>query len=344
MTGTAVRRVLDDELVLASATGDTPEGPLTAGACSFTESDARNRARSELAERTALLVDGPSRIVSTETAQAAGGTMLEVIPGCPTPTEWVVAETLSGETVWLPADLVLVRWYGSRELPVRQTSVGSAAHPDWAEAVASGLRECLERYAVRRVWSGTTGLVEITDQFLAAVPAGIVKALRRRGLSADAWLVAATLPAAVVIVMVGSRSHRATFGASCTRSVADGLRHALCEAISVRAAFAAAKELKRNFAMPAEQVDRAIRTSSFQSAFLAYLRRLECPADTLAVQADVRFEDVAAGLGPGPGVTPAVVDLGCRDQRQVVKVVVPAPNFFVPRRDHGYVLAPGYLE
>jgi ribosomal protein S12 methylthiotransferase accessory factor YcaO len=336
-------RVLDGELVLATATADTAEGPFTAGACGFSEQDTVTRATSELAERTALLVEGPRRVASTAQARSAGGVMREIVAAPTAAKEWVRAEPVCpGESVWLPADSVLLRWQGSRALSIQQSSVGSAAHPDRSRAVEAGARECLERYAVRRIWSGTTTLVPITHELSDAVPASLLRAMERHGLKADAWLVGATLPAAVVIVMVGSAKHRVTFGASCGPTLQDGLRHALCEAVSVRAAFAAPHHLRRNFAMSDGGVDYALRTSSFQEAFMAFMRRLQITGEFDARQ--VRETDVFAYLDREMHVTPLVVDLGRSDGRHVVKVVVPAPKFFVPRSHRGYVLNPGYLE
>jgi ribosomal protein S12 methylthiotransferase accessory factor YcaO len=338
-----VTRVLDGELVLATATADTAEGPFTAGACGFTELDATTRAAGELVERITLLAEGPRRAVPTARARAAGGRMCEIVPAPAAADAWVRAEPVAaGDPVWLPADLVLLRWRGARELAVQQTSVGGAAHPDRTAAIEAGARECLERYAVRRVWSATTALVPLTSELADAVPSGLRGALRRHGLRAYAWLVTATLPAAVVLVLVGSERRRATFGASCRATAGEALRHALCEAVGVRAAFAAPRALRDDFATPDDEVDHALRASSFQDAFLAFLRRLETatgPADHA-----VDGADVVAYLQRERGVTPVVVDLGHRDGSHVVKVVVPAPEFFVPRRHRGYVLNPGYLE
>jgi ribosomal protein S12 methylthiotransferase accessory factor YcaO len=348
MTRTVVR-ILDGELVLAAATADGPEGPVTAGACALTEQDALTRAASEATERTRLLDEGPHRVVSTAQARAARGAMHEVVAAPIVPQEWVRTEPIRpGDPVWVPADLVLLRWHGSRELPVQQTSVGSAAHPDRAQAVDSGARECVERYAVRRIWSATTGLIPVTEHLDAAVPASLLAALRRHGLTAHAWLVDATLPAVVAVVMVASAQGRVTFGASCARTLPDGLRHALCEAVSVRAAFAGPDGIKRNRVLPDEWVDYALRAASFQDAFLAFLRRLECaapPAAGLAAGGAALPEtDILAYLEDELQVTPTVFDLGRRAELHVVKVVVPAPEFFVSRRHRGYVLAPGYLE
>jgi len=339
----SVVRILDGELILTTATVDTPNGPFTAGACSFTQEDALTRACSEVAERTRLLVEGPSRVVSTTRALAVGGTMREVITTTTAPDEWVQVESLhSGAPIWLPADLVLVRWQGSRELPVQQSSVGTAAHPDRAVAVESGARECLERYAVRCIWSGTTGLAPATEHLRAALPKGLVQALERRGLSAHAWLVGATLPAAVVVVMVASAQQRVTFGSSCAATLPDALRHALCEAVSVRAALASPKGLKRNFAMPDERIDHVLRAASFQGAFLAFLRRLEYTP--YPIESRVHEIDILAYLEHELHVAPVVFDLGQSDQLHVLKVILPSPEFFVPRRHCGFVLAPGYLE
>ncbi len=339
----SVTWILDGELVLATATADTAEGPFTAGACGFSEQDAVTRAASELVERTTLLAEGPRRVVSTADVLAAGGSMHQVVAAPTAAVEWVRAEPVSpGEPLWLPADLVLLRWQGSRELAAQQSSVGSAAHPERSRAVQAGARECLERYAVRRIWSGTTGLIPLTGELEAAIPGGLLESLRRNGLIADAWLVDATLPAAVLIVMVSGTNHRATFGSSCSPTLRDGLRHALCEAISVRAAFASSRSLRRNFAMPDHGVDHALRASSFQDAFLAFLRRLESTGEFDGGQ--VPQTDVLAYLERELHVRPVAVDFGRTDQLHVVKVVVPAPEFFVPRRHRGYVLNPGYLE
>jgi len=336
-------RVLDGELILSTATVDTPEGLFHGGACSFTEEDASVRASSEAAERHTLLVEGPRHVVPTARVSAAGKALEQIIEATTPAEEWVPARRMrSGDPVWLPADLVLLRWRGSRELPVQQTSVGSAAHPDRARAVESGARECLERYAVRRVWSGTTRLADVTDHLRSAVPASLSRALDRHGLRAHAWLVGATLPAAVVVVMVSSSRNRATFGSSCAPTLEDGLRHALCEAISVRAAFADANGLKDNFTMADERVDYALRASSFQDAFLAFLRRLECTTDP--GEGRGREIDIVAYLENEFHAAPVVFDLGRSGELHVVKVVVPSPQFFLPRRHCGHVLAPGYLE
>lgn len=329
-------RILDGALVLATATAQTPDGPFTAGACGFTEPDAVVRARSELVERTALLREGPRLVVRSP----AGGRTLPVVEAATPASGWLRAQPLDGgEPVWLPADLVLLRWHDSRPLPVLQTSVGSAAHPDRDSAIAAGARECLERYAIRQVWSGTTELIPLTAELEQAVPEPLATSMRRHGLSASAWLVAAVLPAAVVVVMVGSAQGRATFGASCSPSVESGLRHALCEAVAVRAAFASSSKLRDSFATPDDEVDHGLRASAFQDAFAAFLRRLTVPGGAATVPA-IETCAVAALAGRDP----VVVDLGRHDDLHVVKVVVPAADFFVPRRARGYVLNPGYLE
>ena len=335
MTG-RVTRILDGTLVLATATGDTPDGPFIAGACGFTEQDATVRARSELVERTTLLAAGP-RLVGPAPVD---GHRLPIIEAQPAATGWVRADPVhGGDPVWLPADLVLLRWHDARPLPVQQTSVGCAAHPDRDRAISAGLRECVERYAVRRVWSADTDLVPLTKELDEAIPERALVSLRRHGLDASAWLVSAVLPLAVVVVMVGSAQRRATFGASCAPNIGDGLRHALCEAVGVRAAFAAPRKLHDSFATPDDEVDHSVRASAFQDAFTAFLRRLEVPGDIGA--SPVTETDAVAHLEPR---NPVIVDLGHHDGRHVVKVVVPAPEFFVPRTARGYVLNPGYLE
>jgi ribosomal protein S12 methylthiotransferase accessory factor YcaO len=332
----AITRILDGTLVLATATAETSDGPFTAGACGFTEQDASVRARSELVERTTLLSEGPRLVVR----DPDGGRRVPVIEA-PTPaTGWVRAEPLQGdETVWLPADLVLLRWHDSRPLPVQQTSVGSAAHSDRDKAIAAGARECLERYAIRRVWSGRAELIRLTGELDDAVPDELSTALRRQGLSASAWLIASVLPVAVVVVMVGSTQRRATFGACCAPTIESGLRHALCEAIGVRAALASSRKLQDSFATPGDEVDHALCASAFQDAFAAFLQRLTVSDDL--TDAPMIEAGAVAHL---EGKNPVVVDLGRHDDLHIVKVVVPAPEFFVPRRARGYVLNPGYLE
>jgi ribosomal protein S12 methylthiotransferase accessory factor YcaO len=338
-----ITRVLDGQLALATAVVDTPEGPFVGGACSFTAEDAAVRAEGEAAERSTLLTEGPRRVVSTDHATSEGGTFLAAVDTPTAAAEWVRAvRHASAETVWLPADLVLLRWRGSRELPVQQSSVGTAAHPDRAKAMESGARECVERYGVRRLWSGTTRVAELSDRLASVLPGEVVHALERHGLMPHAWLIGATLPAATVVVMLASARGRATFGSSCAATVEDGLRHAFCEAVSVRAALADSRRLKRNFAMAADHVDHAVRASVFQDAFLAFLRRLECAEEVN--EGRLERVDVLTYLEREFHAEPAIVDLGPADQAHVVKVIVPLPEFFV-RRDHrGYVLAPGYLE
>jgi len=325
-----ITQILDGSLVLATATAETSDGPFTAGACGFTEQDAAVRARSELVERTTLLSRGPHLVERSP----AGGTMVPVFETPAPASGWVRAEPVhGGEPVWLPADLVLLRWHDSRPLPVQQTSVGSAAHPDRDSAIAAGARECLERYAIRQVWSGATELIPLAAELDRATPEPLVTSMRRHGLTASAWLVAAVLPVAVVVVMVGSAQRRATFGASCAPSIESGLRHALCEAVGVRAAFASSQKLRESYANPDDEVDHGLRASAFQDAFAAFLNRLTVPGDAPAIETDALA-----------GRNPVVIDLGRHDDLHVVKVVVPAPEFFVPRRARGYVLNPGYLE
>lgn len=355
---TTTTRILDGHLVLATATIDTPDGPFVGGACSVDEDDALRRATGEAVERTTLLAVGPTLVVPATGIDGDGGGAAdagparpEIVAGAAAPAEWVPATGVrSAAPVWLPADLVLLRWHGSRPLPVRQTSVGSAAHPDRDRAVAAGVRECLERWAVRQVWSGTTALVEVTAELAAALPAGLAAALAAHGLAPRGWLVGAARPVPVVVVMVaGARGGRVTFGAACRASLADGLRHALCEAVGMRAALAGSRALDGGLAAADGQVDLAVRASAFGSAFEAFLGQLATPPPGAG---DPGEDPVSGGDGADAvaflrdrfGVEPVVVDLGSREGLHVVKVVVPAAEMFVPRHTSSYVLAPGYLE
>ncbi len=239
----------------------------------------------------------------------------------------------------VPADVALLGRVSARLrlLPWKQSSVGTAAHPDRDAAAVSGMLECLERYAIRQVWAGTAGLAPATEQLRGLMPPGLVAVFEAQQLAAHAWHVIDLSPVCVSLVLVGRKDRaQATFGAGAGFDSKAVLVHALHEAIMVRAALAnRANQTDREF-------QRGVRSARHQEAFLSYLGDLQ--GHTTNDNGSITPSDLPAFVEERFGVAPLLVDVPSVDAHTVVKAVIPSADFLIPRSAGDYVLAPGYLE
>jgi len=340
--------ILDGKLFLALAYAETAARRHAGGACDDTPELASVRAQGEAIERASLIENGPSMVVTRQEALERGLSLVVPHDILRDAEDWVVARrATTGEGVGVPADVVMLGRVSSqlRLLPWRQSSVGTAAHPDRDAAALSGILECVERYALRRVWAGTATLEPATEQLCGAMPPGLVEAFGKLRLVAHAWHVREMSQVRVSLVLLARTDRsQATFGAGAAfAGVDDGrvLMHALHEAVMVRASLSSRTNQNER------EVQRGIRSSRHQEAFLTYLRNLEAPAPVVDGTADVSapsVPDLAAMVEERFGVAPLLVDVPSLDTLAVVKAVVPTAEFLIPRSDGDYILRPGYLE
>jgi len=339
---------LDGQLFLALAYVEAAASRIAGGACDGTPERASIRAHGEAVERASLIENAPRMVITREEALERGLSLVVPHDILRDAADWVPARhATTGHGVGVPADAVLLGRVSSqlRVLPWRQSSVGTAAHPDRDAAGLGGILECLERYALRRVWAGTATLEPATEQLCGAMPPGLVEAFEKLRLVAHAWHVREMSPVRVSLVLVARTDRsQATFGAGAAFVGVDDssvLMHALHEAIMVRASLSSrANQGER-------EVQRGIRSSRHQEAFLTYLRNLEAPEPAVdaAVNGDAPgLSDVVAMIEERFGVAPVLVDVPSLDTLAVVKAVVPTADFLIPRSDGDYILRPGYLE
>lgn len=346
--------ILDDQLFLAVDYVATPSRRFAGGACDDSPEGAEIRAHSEATERASLIENGPDLVISRDAAVRRGLSL--VVPRdiphhvLDEAEDWVPARhSVTGEDAGVPADVVLLGRVSTRlrVLPWRQSSVGAAAHPDRDTAGIKGILECLERYAIRRVWDGTATLARATDRLHEHLPAGLAAAFAQRQLVAHAWIVREAAPLQVTLVLVGRTDRaQATFGAGVGFDQDDALAHALREAVMVRASLGSrANRHEREF-------QRGARSARHQEAFLAYLRDLEAPDPDAVTNGDASADEsspaTAAGLSALVekrfGVAPLLVDVPSVNANSVVKAVIPAAEFLTPRSGGDYIFAPGYLD
>lgn len=151
---------------------------------------------------------------------------------------WVPGMALGGgEPAYLPAQLVYLRPFHSKEPPVGYpTSNGLACGPTLVEAILAGLLELIERDAMMIVWSNRLSLpllVSGRDSPLERVDTGAFAPTGLRYATIDtSWFFG--VPATIGIVH-GAPGERAAFavGAGCALSVVDAWRTSLAEAFSV---------------------------------------------------------------------------------------------------------------
>jgi hypothetical protein len=169
------------------------------------------------------------------------------------------------------------------------------------------------------------------------MPPGLVAAFDGQQLAAHAWHVSELSPVRVSLVLVGRKDRaQATFGAGAGFDDDVVLMHALHEAVMVRAALGN----RANWSDP--EFQRGARSARHQRAFLAYLGELEGPAAN--DNGPITARDLPAFVEERFGVAPLLVDVPSLDAHAVVKAVIPAADFLIPRSAGDYVLAPGYLE
>jgi ribosomal protein S12 methylthiotransferase accessory factor YcaO len=338
--------ILHEQLYLATAYLDVPAGRIAGGACDDTPELASIRAHSEAVERASLIVNGPDLVITREQAMERGLSLVVPHEIVRDTADWVAARSATaGDGIAIPADVALLARVSAklRLLPWRQSSVGTAAHPDRTAAERSGILECLERHAIRQVWAGTATLEAATERLRALMPPGLTAAFDRQQLVAYAWHVNGLSPVRVTLVLVGRKDRaQATFGAGAGFDDERVLMHALYEAVMVRAALGSrANQNEREF-------QRGARSARHQEAFLTYLRTLEAPAAAAGNGTNhngtVAEQDLPAFVEQRFGVAPLLVDVPSFDSNAVVKAIIPTAEFLIPRSDGDYVLAPGYLD
>lgn len=336
--------ILDDQLFLALDYAEVPSGRFAGGACDDSPQRALARARSEATERASLIENGPLMVISRDEAERRGLRLVTPHDILADAEDWVPARhAATGEGAGVPADVALLRRVSTRlrVLPWRQSSVGTAVHPDRDTAGVSGIFECLERYAIRRVWNGTATLRPATERLSELMPPGLTSAFANRQLVAYAWTVREMTPVHVALALVGRKDRaQATFGAGAGFDEDRALVHALHEAVMVRAS------LGNRANRDTPEFQRGARSARHQEAFLTYLRDLESPAgDNGATNHDtVTPSDLPAFVEERFGVAPLLIDVPSLNGDAVVKAVIPSAEFLTPRSGGEYIIAPGYLE
>jgi ribosomal protein S12 methylthiotransferase accessory factor YcaO len=336
--------ILNDQLFLALDYVEVPSGRFAGGACDDSPEGAMVRAHSEATERASLIENGPLMVISRDEALERGLCLVTPHDILSDTEDWVPARrATTGEGAGVPADVALLRRVSSRlrVLPWRQSSVGTAAHPDRDAAGVSGILECLERYAIRRVWVGTATLEPATDRLRDLMPAGLATAFENRKLVAYAWSVREMAPVHVTLVLVGRKDRaQATFGAGVGFEEDRALTHALREAVMVRASLG--NRANRN----EREFQRGARAARHQEAFLTYLRELETPADESEAtnRRSITPADLPVHVEERFGVAPLLIDVPSLNANAVVKAVIPSAEFLTPRSGGDYIFAPGYLD
>lgn len=338
--------ILSSTLFLSTSPGRGADAPVAGGACDVDPERAGIRARSEALERAALIERGPALLRPRGELLDRGVRLVAPHPDL-TDEEWWLPGSQRDDTgreqpAAVPARTSLLRWTDGRPLRWKQSSVGTAAHPDARAARTTALLESLERHAVRSVWRGTARIVRADHRVADALPAPLLRQLDTQRLRVRAWRVLTDVPvAAVLAAVVRTDKQQITFGACARRPDDDraALLHAVCEAVSVRAALA-------NTASDPEELALPRRMARRQNDFLDHLGSLEAPDDAdgapdTAVPPPGLDHEVRRRFG----VAPVSVDLTPGADPAVVRVVVPHPEFLVPRdSERDYALSPGYIE
>ena len=315
---------------------------MVGGACDVDPERAQVRARAEALERATLIERGPSLLRSREELLERGVHLVATHPDLVDEQWWIEGTQHLGKDelrpAAVPAYTSLLGWTDGRPLRWKQSSVGTAAHPDPDTAATTALLECLERHAVRGVWHGTTSVVGIDAQAQDCLPMELRDQLAAQNLRVRAWRIVGDVPACTVLAaVVRTDREQITFGA-CARKPGQiplALLHAVCEAVSVRAALANTSSDPEELAVPRRMARR-------QGDFLAHLAALEATDPPAAPEEPVDLEhEVHDRFGAGP----VVIDLAPGTGPAVIRTVVPHPEFLVPRdSEHDYALSPGYIE
>ena len=336
----SARPILDDQLFLGLDYVDARTGRFAGGACDDLPERAMVRAHSEATERASLIENGPLMVISRAEALERGLFLFTPHEILDDTDDWIPARhATTGEGAGVPADVALLRRVSPklRVLPWRQSSVGTAAHPDRDIAGVSGILECLERQVIRRVWAGTVTLEPATERIRDLMPPGLAKALADRQLVVHAWSVREIAPIEVTLVLVGRHDRaQATFGAGAGFERESALLHALHEAVMVRASLGS--PASRN----EPEFLRGARSAGHQETFLTFLHALERPADER--EAAITPAELPAFIEERFGVAPLLIDVPSMNATAVVKAVIPSAEFLTPRSGGDYIVAPGYLE
>lgn len=330
--------ILDGNLGLATASVELAGRQFDGGACDENADRAFIRAQSEAIERASLIKLGPSMVISRDQAVNQSRRLLAPVSAA-TPRRFWVPGSIAGssEAVAVPADVALLEWVELAPLPWKQTSVGTAAHTRLDRALTAGILECLERFAIRMLWAGSARTSAATDFLREILSKSLSQALAAHRLFVQAWRIVTPIPVPVFVALIGRCDKpQITMGAGCALDPQEALRHAFFEAVSVRAALASSTRSSDRFA-------HARRSACLQRTFTAFLDDLSVtfPADH---RNDVMDSEVPGWIEEYFGVPAVVVHLPPINDRKVVKVVVPSPEFLIPRSTGEYLLAPGYLE
>lgn len=328
--------ILGGTLHLATSVARTGPTESTGGACDTDPVHAGVRARAEALERLALASRGP-RLARTR-AELGDMTLLAPRSELYAEERWVSGRsTTDGTPIAIPALTSLLGWTDGRVLPWKQTSTGTAAHPSAPVALHTALLECVERYELRKVWSGTARAVAIDQLLDEAFPRSLSSAMVDANLHARAWQIYSELPAFVVLVAI-TRTDREqiTFGA-CARPYTErmnAMRHALYEAVSVRAALAS-----RSWT---PELDKLRAMSHMQGAFERHLNDLTAMAPREPPGTKIKL---ASAIEHRFGVPPVGFHLPDVQGYTVARVCVPHEDFLIPRDSADrYVISPGYIE
>jgi YcaO cyclodehydratase, ATP-ad Mg2+-binding len=153
---------------------------------------------------------------------------------------WLVGQTLrSMAEVAVPAQAVFLGW--DPPPPERrlwaQTSAGTAAARDHAQARVAALAEVIERHILIDGWS--TGDIEFEDLSRLhddTLPTGLSQAFDKYGVTLRTLRVIGLVPDLVVALLYRGDGDALTCGAALRGDTADAIVHAACEAVAVRLA------------------------------------------------------------------------------------------------------------
>ncbi|MFC5827092.1 YcaO-like family protein [Nonomuraea insulae] len=246
------------------------EAGISGGACDADPDRARVRATGEYAQHV-------SHLSARDTLLTRGdpGGLTTVEPaGTPsfTPMSWMVGSgARDGDPVAVPAQTVLLGW--DPPPPEKrwcvQTSVGTAAGDDGAQAGTAALLEVIERHVLTRGWRTGDILFERLDHLHEAVlPAGLLDALRGHSVKLSTVRVAGIGLDVVLALLYRSGGEALTCGAAAKPSTAHAVRHAAYEAVATRLALS---RTRPSSALQGRERARGLAVAAAGPAHLAFV-------------------------------------------------------------------------
>lgn len=330
-SGASIVPILGKTVYLAWQRAESVGQIVSGGACDFSPEGATVRARAELIERVALVDAAVSLPIHkplsvTQSARSVGLDLLLRDARAVGQHHWIEGKAArSGESVAIPAQAVLLGW-DPPQPEIRlcsQTTIGTAAGIERASASAAALAEVLERDLLQRLWdTESVCLVRGRHLLPLSAPGAVLQALDAQGIEVEVF-VADQLPFELALVALHRGGGAAiTFGAAARERTEVAIRHALLEAIAVRAALASTHTPSALERLPWDDARRAARLGSEHLARLDRLCKGEAQISRrhLSVECWVRIaEDTFAH-------EPILIELPSSSSLVVIKAICPGAS------------------